>query len=707
MALIGTIRKNGWILIVLMVLALGGFILMDIITNAQRYGSADINTIGKVKGAEIKRSEFDTYEKLIYSNPQPGTGYQIRQQVWDYFVERTMLEQEAERLGLGVGKDELVDLQFGDNLSPVILQRFAGPDGAPNREQLNNIKNAIESGNFNDPLNRAYWATQEKEIITERLQEKVTALLTKAIFAPDWQAEMSYRESNQRANFLFVRIPYEKVADSEVKLTDDDFKVYLKENPKLYTQPEETRTVEYVELNVYPTASDSAAAYEAAWRLWEGLRAAENDSLYTVTNRGKVDTRFRKKDDLPAAAADSLATAPVGTIVGPFQDQGKWIVAKILGRKVVPDSVQARHILIRNATPENEKKIDSLKQLLTSKAATFDSLARANSEDPGSASKGGDLGWFAEGVMVPEFNAACFYDSEIGKYYKVSTQFGWHLIEVTGKKFLNNQAGVRLATLEQPIEPSKETQQRVKDKALEMLQKAKTRQELIELAKKEGYLILVSQPLKVNDYTLGSFGGSSEEAREIVRWAFESKNKVDAIAQEVFSFRDPNGGYFDSKYVLVALKSILPKGPATVATLKENPRVEMELRNRKKAEIIKNKIGNKTELNVLSSDWMVQVDTAQNVTMLQAFLPGAGAEPRVIGTAFYLAKSGAVSKPIAGNNGVYVIRLTDNIPELAPPVDMAMFRRQVTSAVSTAIRTGWLNIWRKYSDIDDYRSRFF
>lgn len=433
-----------------------------------------------------------------------------------------------------------MDLQFGQNLSPVIVQRFSGPDGQPNREQLNNIKNAIESGNFTDPMNRAYWATQEKEIITERLQEKMSALITKSIYAPTWQAEMAFRESNQRANFLFVRLPYDKVADSEVTLTDKDYADYLKENPNLYYQFDETRVVEYVEFNVYPTAADSARARENAWKLWEGLRTATNDSIYTVTNRGTVDNRYRKKDDLPAAAADSLLTAPVGTIVGPFQDQGNWVIAKILGRKVVPDSVQARHILLRNATAENEKKIDSLMALLTSKKARFDSLAIANSQDPGSASKGGDLGWFAEGVMVPEFNAVCFYDSEIGKYYKVSTQFGWHLVEVTGKKFLNNQAGVRLALLKEPIEPSKETQQRIKDKALEILQKAKNRVQLVELANKEGYVLMTSQPLKATDYALTVFG-QGEEAREIVRWAFDPKTKIDAVCSRSILFPRSRG----------------------------------------------------------------------------------------------------------------------------------------------------------------------
>lgn len=705
MALIGTIRKNGWILIVLMVLALGGFILMDVISNAQRYRSGDVNTMGKVNDVEIKRSEFDTYEKLIYSRQEPGTAYQVRQQIWDYFVESSLIGQEAETIGLGVGKDELLDLQFGNNLSPVIMQRFAGADGQPNRATLSSIKAAIEQGSFTDPVNRAYWATQEKEIITERLQEKISNMVLKGIYAPSWQAEMVYKENNQRANFLYVRVPYDKVADSEITLTDDDYKTYLKENPRLYNQPEETRIIEYVEFNVQPTAADSAKAYEGVLRMLEGLRAADNDSAYVVSNNGTVESSYRRKDALPVVVADSLVSASVGTIVGPYEDQNAWVIAKVLGRKIVPDSVKARHILIREATPDNEKKIDSLMNILNTKAVTFDQLATDNSQDPGSAAKGGDLGWFGEGAMVPEFNAVCFYESEIGKYYKVATQFGWHLIEVTGKKTLKNEAGVRVAYMRQPIEPSTETQQRVKDQVLAFLQKAKTREALIDLAKKENLFVQASTPLKASDYSLGGINTTSE-AREIVRWAFDSKTKVDGVSQEIFSFRDPNGGYFDSRYLLAALKSIVPKGPATVAALKADARAEMEVKNRKKAEVIQSRIQNAKDLNALASQFGVSVDTAQNTTMLQTFLPTGGVEPRVVGAAFGL-QPGGFTAPIAGASGVYVAQLLTALPEVTLPPDLTMFRRQITSSSSSGIRMNLLNAWKKQVEIQDNRSRFF
>lgn len=704
MALIGTIRKNGWILIVLMVLALGGFILMDVITNAQRYRAGDINSLGKVNGIEIKRNEFDNYEKLIYTNTQ-GNTFQARQQIWDYFVENALVSEEAKVLGLGVGKDELNDLQFGNNLSPVIAERFRGQDGQPNRATLSSIKAAIDGGQFTDPVNRSYWAVQEKEVIKARLQEKLLNMVMKGVYTPTWQAEMTYLENNQRLDFNYVRIPYDKVQDSEVQLTDADYEAFLKDNPRLYDQPEETRMINYVVFDVYPTSGDSAAARDAVVRMLDGLRSAPNDSVYVVSNNGVVDAAYRKKDALPASVADSMLSQPIGTIVGPYEDQGAWNIAKILGRKSVPDSVRARHILIREATPASEKKVDSLIAILNAKTVSFDTLAVQNSQDGGSAIKGGDLGWFAEGRMVPEFNNVCFYEAEQGKYYKVASQFGWHLIEVTGKKFLKNEPSVRAAYMRQPIEPSNETQRIAKDKALAVVQQAKTIEDLNALAGRQNLPVQTSTALRPNDFSLGALG-TGNDAREIVRWAFDEKTKTGAVSQEIFSFRDPAGGYFDSKYVVTALKSISPKGPATVASLKATPRAEMEVRNRKKAEIIKGKLQNAGDLDALSSQWSVAVDTANAISMLQTFLPNGGSEPRVVGAAFSLSK-GAVSAPIAGNSGVYVVKPLIDLPSVPDPTDLTPFRRQVTSAATSSVRMNLMSAWKKQAETKDNRSRFF
>ncbi|TNE49774.1 MAG: hypothetical protein EP344_17835 [Bacteroidetes bacterium] len=704
MALIGTIRKNGWILIVSMILALGGFILMDVISNAQRYSAGDVNTLGEVNGQEIKRTEFDNYEKLIYTNPQ-GNTYQIRQQVWTYFVEKALVEQEAEALGLGVSKDELIDLQFGNNLSPIIAERFRGQDGQPNRATLSSIKAAIDQGSFTDPVNRSYWAVQEQEVVKQRLQDKITAMVTKGIYTPAWQAEMAFKENNQRLDFAYVRVPYEKVLDSDVELTDADYEAYLEENPHLYDQPEETRVVDFVIFDVFPTSADSAAARGNAERMREGLEAAENDSTYVVSNNGVVDGSYRKKDALPAAVADSMMSLPIGTILGPFQDQGAWNVAKILGRKVIPDSVRARHILLREATPANEQRTDSLIALLKSGAVSFDSLAIKNSQDTGSGAKGGDLGYFGEGAMVPEFNEICFYQGEQGKYYKVATQFGWHIVEITGKKFINSETGVRAAYLVQPIEPSTNTQQTVKDKALTLIQQAKTAEDLYSQVGQLNLPVQTTQPLKANDYSINALG-VGDDAREIVRWAYEKNTKANSVSQEVFSFRDPNGGYFDAKYVVTALKRITPAGKATVASLKGDARAELEVRNRKKGAVISEKLQSASNLQAAAEQWAVTVDTTTNASLLQTYVPNGGSEPRVVGTAFGMEK-GAVSAPVIGSTGVYIVQPLTDKTDPAMPADLTLFRRQVNSSANSNIRMNLMTSWKKQVELNDYRSRFF
>lgn len=699
MALIGTIRKNGWILIVVMVLALGGFILMDVMQNSSNYSAGDVNILGKVNGEEIKRAEFDSYEKLVYSNSQ-GNTYQVRTQVWNYFVENALVKQEAEKIGLGVSREELLDLEFGANLSPVVADRFKGPDGQPNRQTLAGIRSAIESGQFTDPTNRAYWSTQEKEIVKRRLEDKLNALVSKALYAPSWLAEMAFIETNQHVDYTAVRIPYDKVTEDEAKLTDDDYKSFLKENPHLYYQQEESRIVSYLSVDVVPSSADSMTAREVVNKWVEGLRTAASDSTFVTNNDGVYDPSYKVKADLPPVIADTLLRLPLGTVVGPYLDGGVWNIAKILDRKVIPDSVRARHILVREANLASEQRIDSLLALINTGKARFDSLAVKNSQDVGSGAKGGDLGWFSNGMMVPEFNNVCFYTGEQGKVYKVATQFGWHLIEITGKKFIKSNSGVKAVYLSQRIEPGKQTQAAAKERAEALVQRAKTMEALTTAADEQKLTLQASPLLKANDYSLGVLG-AGDDVRSIVQWAFNEKTKVGAVSQEIFSFRDAAGGYFDTKYVVVALKSIVPKGEASVAMLKDMPEAELKVKNRKKGEILKGKLQNQNNLGVLATQWGVQVDTMKQGSFVQT-----GGEPRVIGTVFSMTK-GAVSAPIVGNGGVYVVSPISDPLKPETPSDLTLFRRQVLSSAMSSVRLNLMNAMKKAADIKDNRSRFF
>ncbi len=698
MALIGTIRKNGWILIVAMALALGGFILMDIVKNTSNYAAGDVNTLGKVNGEVIKRSEFDTYQALIYSKQE--NSYQAREQSWEYFVENALIKQEAEKLGLGVDREELRDLEFGDNLSPIVAQRYKGDTG-PDRNYLNNVKNAIDNNTQSlQPEFIASWAEQEKEIVKQRLEDKIMAMVTKGLYTPKWQAEMVFRESNQRLDFRYVRIPYDKVKDEEAPVTDADYEAFLKENPHLYDQPAETRVISYVSFDVTPTAADSAVAHDAVTKLAEGLRTTPNDSIFAVSNDGVYDGGYKVKAELPAVIADTLLKLPGGTIVGPYLDGNTWNVAKIVDRKQVPDSVKVSHIAVQ-ASAENDRRIDSLLTVLNSGKARFDSLAAKFSQDTKTAASGGDLGWVGRTAQGNELANLIFYKAEEGKYYKLKNAQVIQLVTVTGKKFTSNFTGVKAVFISKRIEPGKNTQLAIKDKAVALVQQAKNLEELNSLAAQQNLTVLTSSPLKASDYNVGVLPGG-DDARDVVRWAFEEKTKVNNVSQQVFVFRDPAGGYFDSKYVVAALKGISPKGPATIATLKATPEADQKVKSRKKAEVITSKmLQNAGDLAGIASTWGVKVDTARGTSMAQG-----GSEPRVIGTAFSLAKD-QVSAPVAGNSGVYLLSpLTDKV-EQQVPADLTMFRRQASSSAASMIRINLMSSMKKASKIDDFRSKFY
>ncbi len=703
MALIGSIRNQGWILIATMVLALGGFIAMDIYSNSQMYSAADANTLGKVNGMDIRSEDFERYKEAIYAG-STGNDYQIRNQVWNQFVENAIVREQAEPIGLGVSRDEMMDLQFGQSLSPVIIQRYSDQSGRVDMKTLQEIKGAIDQGTLDDPKYadfRTRWSVQLDEIKKQRLQDKMTNMVTKGIYTPAWQAEMTFAENSQRVDYLYVRVPYDKVPDTDIKVTDADYSAYIKENPRLLEQQEESRLLNYVAFDVLPTSQDSIDARETVAKQVAGFRTA--DSTFVINNGGVYSGAFTPKSALPVSVADRILSAPLDSVVGPFLDAGSWTIAKVFGRKVLPDSVRARHILIKDPATASQR-IDSLKNLIQSGKANFADVAKANSED-GSGAKGGDLGFFGNGQMVPEFNAVCFETGEQGKLYKTTTQFGIHLIEITGKKFTTNQASAKVAFMSELIRPGKATQSNVKDKALELANSVKTIAELEAKAASMNLKVEASQPLKAADYSLGLLG-SGKDTRDIVKWAYNKDTDAGKTSKDVFTIADANGGYFDSKYVVAGLSNVSPKGAATVGGVKSNTSWDLEVKNRKKAEVIAAKLQGASDLAAAASAYAVTVDTAVGGSIMNVNTPKGGPEPRVVGTLFGL-NNGQVSKPIMGKTGVYVIQpITEKKPATTPP-DLTMFRNQVKSTASSGFRASFMNSLKKNANIKDNRDIFY
>lgn len=703
MALIGKIRKNSWILIVLIALGLGGFIFMDMFSGQQSIFGSTQFTVGEIDGKKIDWNEFVRTEQMLYSNT--ADPFSARNSLWNFYLEETIINREAEALGLSVSKEELIDLQFGASLSPIITQRFRDPNtGQVDRTQLNQIKQQIENNTL-DPSVRSFWAHQEKEIIKDRLQSKLSALVSKGMYTPQWMARMLFQEQNQKIDMAYVQIPFDEVADSEVTLTDDDYESYLKENMEQYHQDEETRTVEYTVFNVKPTPWDSTELLQRIEGLVPRFAEAKNDSLFAVNNFGSIEPAYLKKSEVSQAIADTVFSMTVGSVYGPYIDRGAYNAVKLVNRLTVPDSVRSRHILIRANNIQQaisaRKTIDSLKTLIDNGAHTFDSLAMKFSQDASNASKGGDLGYVALGRMVPPFEKFIFYDGSVGRPGIVTTQFGIHLVEVLDRKYETREEGVRLAYLSEPIIPSQATQDSLYNVVLEFVGVNRTAEQLRTAVNEASYLELqTTPPLKENDFNIVSLGGG-QSSRDIVRWAFNSETRTGDVSPDIYIYEDPVE-YFNNKYVVASLKGIRPAGKPTVENVKDQ--IETAVRNQKKVEILKSRISS-SDLESIAGNFATEVDTARSISFSSGFIPGLGQEPKVLARAFTL-NTNELSEPIGGNNGVFIVKTLRQTP--APePNNLSIIKRTNAQTVQSQVRANLMPALKEETKVKDYRSKFY
>jgi peptidyl-prolyl cis-trans isomerase D len=702
MALISKIRKNSWLVIVMLALGMGGFVVMDMVGAASK-ASGNQFTIGQVNGVKLDWNDFQRAERILYPN-STGDVYGQRNYIWNYMIEEQLLKDEAEALGLGIGKEELEELQFGTRVSPIIQRNFRDPNtGQLDRATLDQIKANLGTGKLQPQL-EDFWKFQTGEIIKDRLQSKISGLMKKTIYTPTWMAQQLQAEQGSSFDFLYVLAPWDKVADSEVKLTDDDYQAWMKDNQGTIKRKEEVRTVDFVVFNVTPTSQDSTIVREAITQRIEAFRTTDNDSQFVENNYGVMDAIFYKKEDLAESIADTVFDLPVGTVYGPYIDGVAYKAVKVLGKKTLPDSVQSRHILIRAESADEllaaTKKLDSIKTVIEAGAGRFDSLAMRISQD-GSSQKGGDLGWSANGRMVKPFNDLLFYSGEPGELNVITTQFGVHLVEITGRKYIDNVQGVKLAYLVEPIVPSEETQASIYDDALEFSGQNRTIDALKAAVEKNPALSLESAPgLTANAFQFSSLG-SGGTSRDIIRWAFEPDTKVGMVAPEVYVYDEPTL-FYNARYVVPGLKSVLKEGVSTLPEVKEA--FATQVMAKKKGEIIAAKMAGK-DLNAAASEFGVAIDTFNNVNFNMSYLQGLGNESTLIGKVTSL-NEGDVAGPIIGISGVYMVKVIHRT-EASISSDIASFRRQLSNTSRGSIDSRLMEAIKSEAKIKDNRYNFY
>ncbi|MFK7771255.1 MAG: peptidylprolyl isomerase [Saprospiraceae bacterium] len=727
MALIGKIRKNNWLLILLIGLGLAAFIMMDSMSGDRSIGATSGSTIGNIAGNKISYPDFDRQYQVRSKSFQSNDSYAQRASLWNYLVEKSIIQNESEALGLGVSTKELKDLQFGPvaDLSPLMANRFpAGgaqqqfnPNPQPDMERIRQFQKMIEDDEVNgEPLSKDFvdfWSMHEGEVRKERIQAKLNTLVSKSMYNPSWMVEKAYADQNQRITFEYVKIPFDEIQDSEVTVEDADLTSYLNANAAKYMQDEETRKVGYVTFNVTPSKGDSLAIKEDLAKLgieFAAKTSAEDINLFIESNFGINPQGWLTTDKLNPAIRTSTSEQPIGSVTAPYLDGRAYKVAKILDRRVLPDSATVRHILISDPSLQRgqkpfeaqylawEKRADSLKTVIEA-GGDFAALAAEFSTDGGSKDKGGVYEYTAINQWVPPFNDVAFFDGELNQLYAVRTDFGVHLIEPLGRKTVTNTERIKVAYLTKNITPSKKTTKAVYSSATEFIRTNKNLDAMKTAAEGNANLeYTTSNPVATNAYSIQGLG-SSEDSRKMIKFAFE--NNVGDVSSDVYSFQDQID-FYDNKYIVAGVDMVQKAGKASLENVRDI--ITPIVRNNKKGEIIIGKI-NTQDLASLASTFQTDLDTASNVSFSSSNVPGLGQEPNVIAAAFSVDQA-SVAAPVIGANGVFVVKTTSK-PAATAPSNIASIRNTIQLNSQSQVRTAIMQSMKKNADIDDNRSSFF
>jgi peptidyl-prolyl cis-trans isomerase D len=708
MALIGKIRSNP----LLVLLFIGGgialFVLSDIMNsgNSGPIGPAEA-MMARVGEVEIERNEF---ERTLQVAGNQGDVYQSRDALWRYYLSESLIRNETEEIGLAVTNPELEELTFGPRYSPVIRQNYSNRQtGQINQEQLNYFRQRIQDNTIQEGIEAGelppnfvdIWKFQNRQVATNRLQQKLTALVSKAMYAPSWQAQNYADAQGANRAAALIRVPFDELDNDAVEVTEADLEEYLRDNRSTYTSVEETRQIAYVTFPVEPTPADSAAVRELMNELareWRQTRP-EGDSLFALTAGGSYSGTYVAEDQLVPSAADELLNeVGIGEVYGPFQEGQLSVLAKVIDRRDVPNTVTLRRIVqpVSNALQQAETGalLDSLQEVLAENDDDFSTLAATYNRDPRSLATDGVLEDVEPGQLDPAVEELAFIDGEIGEWYRVGTPAGLQLLQVVSRSE-ESTTRVKVAYATEPMIPSSETEDAVRAEAEEFLS-GKTELEILKsAAQNAGFDVSISEPLTVGAFRIGELG-TGQDIRDIVCWAFGSD--VGEVSGFVYTSTDPNF-YYESTYILVGVENILPEGMAPLDAVREQitPLVRNQLKGEQLAERLRG-----MDLAAAAGEFDVPVDTLSSVNLTLRNLPqGIGNEPAVVAAASE-GTTGQVSEPIVGNRGVYLVKPLTEAPT-GMSGNLPVARTSINTSSRTRVNQQLLEGLRAAVDVEDQR----
>ena len=581
MATLEKIRSKAGLLVLVVGVALFAFIIGDFLNSGSTYFRQSQEKIAEIEGEVVHIQDYqaridemsEMYKMQSGSTSLPEEVMtQIRQSVFDAMVQEVVLDNATEKLGMVVSAEELFDMVQGENISPLIqqMQMFTNPQtGVFDKAALLNFLKQIDADNISSyPVEqqaqllqaRNFWLFWEKNIKRQRLEQKYTMLLSKAVSANSLEAKDAFEAGNVNSDIVYAMQSYATIPDSTIEVSQSEIERLYNQRKELYKQ-KESKVIDYIAVDIRPSKEDYDNAQADIESVKEELATSNRvaDIVNEYSEVPYIDAFFSEKA-LDAEMKQFATTAQVGDIYGPVFDNDKYRMFKLVDKTKAPDSVKVSHIMLAGK-PEAELKAlaDSLVGALKG-GADFATLAKEHSVDQ-AAENGGELGWFTEATALrgvnEDFKNAVF-STAINEVSVVKSMYGTHIVKVTEKTADVDK--YKIADIDMTVSPSSKTYSNIYNELNQFVSQNNTMEKLEENAKEAGYNLISGVSITADNQMLGSI----QNSRPVIRWAFQNgKGSV----SEIFECED--------KFVVAAVEGTLPEGYRPMRMVEDGLRAEL------------------------------------------------------------------------------------------------------------------------------------